>query len=122
MFHQLVSHNDDIRRLVEKGYAVACDENHYLVVRDIPYLDGERNLQTGAFVTKFVDVGEDRIVQEDHQVFFAGSAPHGLDGKPIPNLGGGAAALAGHLAEDLGCKPAMICRHGLGSWFTIRHR
>jgi len=33
-----------------------------------------------------------------------------------------AAALAGHLAEDLGCKPAMICRHGLGSWFTIRHR
>lgn len=88
MFHQLVSHNDDIRRLVEKGYAAAFDSN-YLVVRDIPYLDGERKLQIGAIVTKFVDTGQDRIIQEDHQIFFAGSVPYGLDGKPIPNLGGG---------------------------------
>lgn len=94
MFHQLVSHNDDIRRLVEKGYAVAFDENHYLVVRDIPYLDHERKLQVGAIVAKFVDHGEDRISQDDHQVFFAGSVPHGLDAKPIPNLGGGPTTLA----------------------------
>lgn len=94
MFHQLVSHNDDIRRLVEKGYAVAFDENHYLVVRDIPYLDNERTLHVGAIVAKFVDVGQDRIVQDDHQIFFAGSHPHGLDGKPIPNLGGGLTSLA----------------------------
>jgi hypothetical protein len=94
MFHQLVSHNDDIKRLVERGYAVAFDANHYLVVRDIPYLDNERKLQTGAIVAKFVDLGQDRIAQDDHQVFFAGSIPHGLDGKPVPNLGGGPASLA----------------------------
>jgi hypothetical protein len=94
MFHQLVNHNDDIRRLVEKGYAVAFDENHYLVVRDIPYLDHERKLQMGAIVTKFVDVGQDRIVQHNHEIFFAGSVPHGLDGKAIPNLGGGPTSLA----------------------------
>ena len=93
MFHQLVSPNDDLRRLVEKGYAVAFDST-YLVIRDIPYLDQDGKLQTGAIVTKFVDVGEDRIIQDDHQVFFAGSAPHGLDGKPIPNLGGGPTTLA----------------------------
>lgn len=94
MCQELVSHNDDIRRLVEKGYAVAFDANQYLVVRDIPYLDHERKLQLGAIVTKFLDQGGNRIVQDDHQVFFAGAVPHGLDGKPIPNLGGGEASLA----------------------------
>jgi hypothetical protein len=94
MFHQLVSHNEDIRQLVEKGYALAFDSNHYLVIRDIPYLDGDRKPQTGAIVSKFIDLGQDRIALDDHQIFFAGSVPHGLDGKHIPNLGGGPAQLA----------------------------
>ena len=56
MFHELASHNDDLRRLLERGYAVAFDSNH-LVVRDIPYLDGEGGLQMGAIVAKleFID-------------------------------------------------------------------
>ena len=89
MFQRLVSHNDDLRRLVEKGHAVAFDTNH-LVVRDIPYLDAAGALQTGALVAKLVFLDLDRVRQDDHQVFFAGSVPHGLDGNPIPNLGGGA--------------------------------
>jgi ThiF family len=94
MFRQLVSHNDDLRRLVEKGYAVGFDRNHYLVIRDIPYLDQELKPQIGAIVTKFVDAGQDRIAQQDHQIFFAGSVPYGLNGEPIPNLGGGPTTLA----------------------------
>jgi hypothetical protein len=93
MFAQLVSRNDDLRRLVDKGYALAADPNHYLVVRDIPYLDDQGNLRTGGIVMKFVDAGEDRVVQDDHQIFFAGGVPHGLDGRPIPNLGGGPTTL-----------------------------
>jgi hypothetical protein len=93
VFRKLVSHNDDIRRLVDRGYAVGFDSN-YLVIRDIPYLDAEGKLSIGAIVTKLVFIDQDRVVQEDHQVFFAGSPPHGLDGKPTPNLGGGAAQLA----------------------------
>ena len=88
MFQRLVSHNDDLGRLVDKGYAVAFDTNH-LVVRDIPYLDADGVLQTGTLVAKLVFIDQDRVRQDDHQVFFAGSVPHGLDGKPISNLGGG---------------------------------
>ena len=69
MFQSLVSHNDDIRRLVEKGYAVAFDSN-YLIVRDIPYLDSDRRLQIGAIVTKLVSIDGDRVMQDDHQIFF----------------------------------------------------
>lgn len=94
MSNALVSHNPDIGRLVEKGYAVAFDDLPYLIVRDICYLDSERRLQTGAIVSKFVDVGQDRIAQEDHQIFFAGSMPHDENGKAIPNLGGGPTTLA----------------------------
>jgi hypothetical protein len=105
VFQILVNHNDDLRRLVEKGYAVAFDSN-YLVVRDIPYLDSERNLQIGAIVTKLEFIDQERVTQSDHQVFFAGSVPYGLDGKPIPNLGGGPTQLA--LSEA--CKDLVVQR------------
>lgn len=93
MFQKLVSHNDDIQRLVEKGYAVAFD-SEYLVIRDIPYLDGEKQLQWGAIVTKLVFIDNEKVTQDDHQIFFAGSVPYGLNGAPIPNLAGGSTQLA----------------------------
>ncbi len=93
MFHQLVNLNDDIRRLLEKGYAIAFDSNH-LIVRDIPYLDDTGGLRFGTIASNFVSLDGDRIAQQDHQIFFAGSVPYGLDGKPIPNLGGGPVSLA----------------------------
>lgn len=89
MFRNLVSHNPDLARLVRKGYAVAFDATNHLVVRDIPYLDHAGDLKWGAFVAKIEFVDLERVTQNDHQVFFAGSAPHGLDGQPIPNLAGG---------------------------------
>lgn len=86
MFQKLVSRNSDLRRLVEKGYAVAFDEG-YLVIRDIPYLDHQRKLLIGAIVAKLVMVDKEVVQQDDHQILFAGSSPYGLDGKLIPLLG-----------------------------------
>lgn len=88
MFQRLVSHNDDIKGLVEKGYAVGFDSG-YLVIRDIPYLDQQLQLKMGAFVTKLVFIDQNKVKQDDHQIYFSGSVPYNLDGKPIPNLGGG---------------------------------
>jgi hypothetical protein len=94
MLNALANRNPDIDQLVKKGYALGFDQLHYLIVRDIFYLDNERRLQTGAIVSKFVDAGNDQIHQQDHTIFFAGGVPHGLDGSPIPNLGGGQSTLA----------------------------
>jgi len=88
VFQRLVSHNDDLRRLVEKGFAVGFDGPH-LVVRDIPYLDECGQLHMGAFVAKLEFVDNDHVTQTDHQVFFAGSTPHNIDGTPVANLAGG---------------------------------
>ena len=102
MLLTLVSHNEDIRRLVEKGYAIAFDNTNHLVVRDIPYLDSAGKLQLGAFVTKLEFIDQQRVKQQDHTIFFAGSVPHGLDGKPVPNLAGGpCTATLGKGSEDI---------------------
>ncbi len=93
MFHQLINHNEDLQRLVEKGYAVSFDSS-YLVVRDVPYLDQASNLQIGAIVSKLVFTDQDHVAQEDHQIFFCGEHPHQLDGTQIRNLGGGVVTLA----------------------------
>lgn len=93
MFQKLVSRNDDLRRLVDKGYAVAFDSSH-LVVRDIPYLDSDRQLQIGAIVAKLEFIDQERVTQNDHQICFAGAMPCGLNGKPVPNLAGGPIQLA----------------------------
>lgn len=101
MFAKLVNHNEDLQRLVDKGYAVAFDGG-YLVVRDIPYLDHERQLRIGAIVAKLEFVNETKVVQTDHQIYFAGSHPHGLDGRPIANLGGGTTNLPlGETSKDI---------------------
>src|SRR5437762_10191509 len=93
MFGSLVSHNEDLAKLVDKGYALGFD-SEYLVVRDIPYLDLEQKLQQGAIVSKMVVVDEFRRKLHDHQIFFCGSNPYQLDGTPIRNLGGGPATLS----------------------------
>lgn len=105
MFQKLVSHNDDINRLVDRGYAVGFNSN-YMVIRDIPYLDDQKKSQVGAIVTKLEFVDQKKVVQTDHQIFFAGGVPHNVDGTPIKNLGGGPATLA--LSEA--CKDVVVER------------
>lgn len=85
MFQKLVNHNDDIKRLVDKGYAVGFDSN-YMIVRDIPYLDAQGSECWGAIVTKLVATDQDHVIQDDHQIFFAGSSPYNTDGTAIANL------------------------------------
>lgn len=82
MLFQLASHNPDIQKLIDRGYALRLDSD-YLVVRDIPYLDAGGNLCWGAIVTVLKDIDGKRVEPVDHQVFFAGGVPYGLDGNPI---------------------------------------
>jgi ThiF family len=88
----LASRNPDLKRLLEQGYSLAVDSN-YLVVRDVPYLDATGQLQWGAIVAKLVFEDAVTVHPEDHQVFWAGLRPCGLDGQVIGGLGGGDAQL-----------------------------
>lgn len=88
MLNTLASHNPDLKKLLEKGYALSIDTNN-LVVRDVPYLDSKKELKIGAFVTKLEFIDQNRVKAVDHQIYFCGGHPCELNGKPIKNLGGG---------------------------------
>jgi len=93
MFLELANRNEDLKRLLENGYAIT-EDNGYLVVRDIPYLDSSGNCQTGTIVALISDIDGKRVKPHDHQVFFAGAHPCEMDGTPIRGLGGGLATLS----------------------------
>lgn len=88
MLKSLENHNDDIKRLIQKGYAVALDSS-CLVIRDVPYLDENKNLQIGAMVSKLIFEDKVHVHADDHQMYFCGSHPCQQDGSRILNLGGG---------------------------------
>ncbi len=101
MFQKLVSRNPDIERLLKRGYSISFDAG-YLIVRDIPYLGPEKQLNWGAIVCKLDFVDETSVRQDNHQIWFAGGSPHGLDGKPIPLLGDASATLPlGECSKDV---------------------
>ncbi len=100
MFLELANHNDDLKRLLEKGYAITEDHG-YLVIRDIPYLDNDAQVQIGAIVSLISDIDGKKVRPHDHQVFFAGSHPCETDGTPIKGLGGGPNTLALQSSPDV---------------------
>lgn len=93
MLNTLAEHNPDIKQLLEKGYALSIDSD-YLVVRDVSYLDKNKNLQIGSIISKIDDVDKKQIRMHDHQIFFCGLHPCQMDGTPVLNMGGGPATLA----------------------------
>lgn len=103
MLTKLASHNDDIHRLVEKGYAIGTAGPH-LIVRDVPYLDSDKQLQRGTLVSKLEYIDQNHVKQTNHEIYFTGGAPCGLDGQAIPNLGGGA------ISFDVGKSDIVIVR------------
>ena len=100
MFLELANHNEDLKRLLEKGYAITEDHG-YLVIRDIPYLDNNGTCQTGAIVMVISDIDGKKVKPHDHQIYFAGSHPYEIDGTPIKGLGGGTTTLALTASPDV---------------------
>jgi len=105
VFQKLVSHNEDIQRLVEKGYAIAFDSN-CMVIRDIPYLDDQKQLQIRCNRNEIGFCGSRTGHSGRSPDFFTGSIPHGLNGTPIPNLAGGPA----HFALSDACGDVVVQR------------
>lgn len=117
MLSILLNNNEDLELLIKKGYALSLDSN-YLVVRDIPYLDDKGTLHKGAIVSVLVFVTQYQVKIQDHQIFFCGSHPHELDGKPIRNLGGGSTTL-NLISEDLVVQRSFSNKppEGFKNWF-----
>lgn len=117
MSNELESH-DEIRRLRDAKFSISLASG-YLVVHDVPYLDGERKLQKGLLTAPLHTPTPTTIgAPFNHQMFWSGGPPHYIDGSLIPSLGniaGNLTLLGVHFPRHLSNKPP----EGFSSYFDL---
>jgi hypothetical protein len=82
MSHALFSRNADLKRLRDEGYFVQI-RGGLLVMRDVPYVDSQKEVQTGTLVTNLTMAGDETRRPDTHVVHFDGEFPCNVDGRPI---------------------------------------
>jgi ThiF family len=85
MSQQLISRSPDLGRLRADGYDVEV-QSGFLMVRDVPYLDGGKNIAFGMLVKSLTLSGDVADYQGDHTIFLAGPTPHDADGQPLQRV------------------------------------
>lgn len=82
---RLVRNSPDLARLVDDGFAVRI-VNGYLVVDDIPFVDGAAQVQWGSFLCPLDLSGNTTAQPSTHVMCFIGGVPRDQNGKPINDL------------------------------------
>ena len=82
MSQELISRSPDLKRLRDEGYYVE-KVGGFLVVREVPYLDSQKQIRFGALVTSLCLAGEVTRRPDNHQVHWVGEDPCHADGSPI---------------------------------------
>ena len=81
MSRELISHRDDLKRLVDDGYEIEVRSGH-LILHRVPYVMCERTVKYGQLVCPLTVDGP----PPDHTMFFAGDYPCDHRGAPIEAL------------------------------------
>lgn len=82
---QLISRNPDLRCLQDDGYSVQILANH-LVVHDVPYVNDERQIETGTLVSELTLAGDATQKPGTHVVMFSGKMPCDSAGHPLTKI------------------------------------
>ena len=80
-----ISHSGDLQRLWDDGYDIATDDG-WLLVRQVPYVDGDKSIQYGALAIVLNLAGDITAAPNDHQAYFSGSDPCDHEGRPLNHV------------------------------------
>jgi hypothetical protein len=83
MSQRLIARSADLKQLQDEGYDISTS-GATLLVRDVPYLTAEKEVQRGTLVSSLI-LADDVTVHpvEDHVAYFAGETPHYAGGSPL---------------------------------------
>ena len=85
MSHQLISRSPHLLRLRNEGYNLDT-MGSYLLVRDVPYVNGQRQVCKGVLVM-MLDLAADVAARpSDHTAHFIGECPCDSQGRPIEQI------------------------------------
>ena len=86
MSQKLVSRNPDLSRLRADGYDVEIAKSNHLLVRDVPYVNRNKEVKRGVLVSTLHLAGDATLPPDTHVVFFVGDIPCTSDGAVIPGV------------------------------------
>ena len=85
MSQELISHSEDLTRLIDEGYEIEIRAG-YLILHRVPYVTSERAVKYGQLVCSLAVNGSETGPPADHTMFFAGEYPCDNKGVPIEAL------------------------------------
>lgn len=85
MSHQLISRSPHLQRLRNEGYNLEIKEG-YLLVRDVPYVNAQREVCKGVLVMALTLVADVAGQPSDHTTHFAGDHPYDSQGRPLEQV------------------------------------
>jgi hypothetical protein len=88
MSRPLIDRSPDLKRLRDEGYDVQII-NGYVVLRDVPYLNAQREIKRGALISSLVMANDVTVRPDTHVAMFAGDYPCHADGMPIERIRNG---------------------------------
>lgn len=85
MSHQLISRSPHLLRLRNEGYNLDAKEG-YLLVRDVPYVNAQRQVCKGVLVMALNLVADVAGQPSDHTAHFIGDCPCDSQGRPLEQI------------------------------------
>jgi len=87
MLQQLISHNTDIKKLVDKHYKLEVSGGQYLIVHQIPYVTSDKVVENGDLICVLTLATPTKLGKpRDHTIFFRGETPCDYLGKPLTSI------------------------------------
>jgi hypothetical protein len=88
MSRRLISLSEDLQKLQDHGYDLEV-RSGYLLVKNVPYVDGNRDIRRGILVAPLTTAGEKADAPGDHVVEFSGDYPCDANGSRLTQIDAG---------------------------------
>lgn len=83
MLSTMISHNSDLKKLWDEGYDLQVVARSVLLVKNVPYLNTQKELKRGVLVSQISLNGDRTVKPESHVAYFIGEYPCDVEGKPL---------------------------------------
>lgn len=85
MSQELISHNNDLKRLRDDGYEVEIS-NNFLILNHVPYVNANREVLLGTLISRLELSGDSTVKPTDHVALWSGEHPCNSQGNQLVHL------------------------------------
>jgi Domain of unknown function (DUF6791)/ThiF family len=101
MSQQLIDLSPDLKKLRDEGYNIEVRQSGHLLVKDVPYVNSKKEVETGILVSTLNLAGNVTAAPDTHVAMFIGEYPCDASGAALEKIrSGGRQQLAPDLVVD----------------------